>query len=227
VYVSTRIVLVEDDPNQARILRLYLEREEYSVVVATTGSRALAAFREQDAALVILDLMLPDLDGRDVCRLIRAESDVPILMLTARSAEGDVMSGLDLGADDYVTKPYRPGELMARVRALVRRSRLRAEEPSVVEYADLVVAPDRRVVERAGAAVALTASEFDILLALASRPGRVHTRVQLLDLVVGYRGDSLERTIDAHVRNIRRKLGDDAASPRYIATVVGVGYKAP
>jgi DNA-binding response OmpR family regulator len=225
--VSTRIVLAEDDPNQARILRLYLEREEYSVVVAATGSRALAAFREQDPALVILDLMLPDLDGRDVCRMIRAESDVPILMLTARSGEGDVMSGLDLGADDYVTKPYRPGELMARVRALVRRSRLGAEAATVVEYADLVIDPDRRLAERSGVPVTLTASEFDILLALATRPGRVYTRAQLLDLVVGFRGDSLERTIDAHVRNIRRKLGDDVASPRYIATVVGVGYKAP
>ena len=225
--MSTRIVLAEDDPNQARILRLYLEREEYSVVVAATGSRALAAFREQDPALVILDLMLPDLDGRDVCRVIRAESDVPILMLTARSGEGDVMSGLDLGADDYVTKPYRPGELMARVRALVRRSRLGAEAATVVEYADLVIDPDRRLAERSGEPVTLTASEFDILLALATRPGRVYTRAQLLDLVVGFRGDSLERTIDAHVRNIRRKLGDDVASPRYIATVVGVGYKAP
>lgn len=225
--MSTRIVLAEDDPNQARILRLYLEREEYSVVVAATGSRALAAFREQDPALVILDLMLPDLDGRDVCRVIRAESDVPILMLTARSGEGDVMSGLDLGADDYVTKPYRPGELMARVRALVRRSRLGAEAATVVEYADLVIDPDRRLAERSGVPVTLTASEFDILLALATRPGRVYTRAQLLDLVVGFRGDSLERTIDAHVRNIRRKLGDDVASPRYIATVVGVGYKAP
>jgi len=225
--VSTRIVLAEDDPNQARILRLYLEREEYSVVVAATGSRALAAFREQDPALVILDLMLPDLDGRDVCRVIRAESDVPILMLTARSGEGDVMSGLDLGADDYVTKPYRPGELMARVRALVRRSRLGAEAATLVEYADLVIDPDRRLAERSGVPVTLTASEFDILLALATRPGRVYTRAQLLDLVVGFRGDSLERTIDAHVRNIRRKLGDDVASPRYIATVVGVGYKAP
>ena len=225
--MSTRIVLAEDDPNQARILRLYLEREEYSVVVAATGSRALAAFREQDPALVILDLMLPDLDGRDVCRVIRAESDVPILMLTARSGEGDVMSGLDLGADDYVTKPYRPGELMARVRALVRRSRLGAEAATVVEFADLVIDPDRRLAERSGVPVTLTASEFDILLALATRPGRVYTRAQLLDLVVGFRGDSLERTIDAHVRNIRRKLGDDVASPRYIATVVGVGYKAP
>ena len=225
--MSTRIVLAEDDPNQARILRLYLEREEYSVVVAATGSRALAAFREQDPALVILDLMLPDLDGRDVCRVIRAESDVPILMLTARSGEGDVMSGLDLGADDYVTKPYRPGELMARVRALVRRSRLGAEAATLVEYADLVIDPDRRLAERSGVPVTLTASEFDILLALATRPGRVYTRAQLLDLVVGFRGDSLERTIDAHVRNIRRKLGDDVASPRYIATVVGVGYKAP
>ena len=222
-----RIVVAEDDPRQARILSLYLEREGHSVVVAEDGLRAVEEVRRREPDVLILDVMMPHLDGHDVCRIIRAESDVPILLLTARSSEEDVLIGLDLGADDYVTKPYRSREVMARVRALLRRHQRSAGNGTCIEYADLVIDPERRSVQRGGNAVELTASEFDLLSTLAGSPGRVFTRFELLERVMGFDHDSLERTIDVHVRNIRRKLGDDARAPRYVATVVGVGYRAP
>jgi len=221
------VVVVEDDPAQRRILRLYLEDEGYSVVEAADGPAAITAVRQHRPAAVLLDMMLPSLSGRDVCRVIRQESDVPIIMVTARGAEDDVTAGLDEGADDYLIKPYRPRELMARMRAAIRRSVAQAPEPAERRYADLSIDRERRSVTRGDAAVPLTASEFEILAALLDRPGRVWTRAQLIDCVTAYGGVGLERTIDTHVRNIRRKLDDDASQPRYVATVVGVGYKAP
>lgn len=222
-----RIVVAEDDPRQARILTLYLEREGHSVVVATDGLRAVEEFRRRTPDLLILDVMMPNLDGHDVCRIVRDESDVPILLLTARASEDDVLVGLDLGADDHVTKPYRPRELMARVRALLRRHRGRSDEPDTVAYDDLVIDFGRRSVVKDGDTIELTTSEFDILTTLVGSPGRVFSRFELLERVMGFDHDSLERTIDVHVRNIRRKLGDDAQQPRYVATVVGAGYRAP
>ena len=222
-----RIVIAEDDPHQARILTLYLEREGHSVVIAEDGLRAVEEFRRRSPDLMILDVMMPNLDGHDVCRIVRAESDVPILLLTARSSEDDVLVGLDLGADDYVTKPYRSREVMARVRALLRRHLRSSDNGAVIEYRDLAIDPQRRTVVQGDRPVELTASEFDILQTLATAPGRVFTRFELLERVMGFDSDSLERTIDVHVRNIRRKLGDDARDPQYIATVVGVGYRAP
>lgn len=225
--VKGRIVVAEDDPRQARILTLYLEREGHSVVVAPDGLRAVEEFRRRVPDLLILDVMMPNLDGHDVCRIVRDESDVPILLLTARSSEDDVLVGLDLGADDYVTKPYRPRELMARVRALLRRYQGQTPEEDAIEYDDLTVDFQRRAVLRGDESVELTTSEFDILATLVGTPGRVFSRLELLERVMGFDHDSLERTIDVHVRNIRRKLGDDAHHPRYIATVVGAGYRAP
>ncbi|MCP3996529.1 MAG: response regulator transcription factor [bacterium] len=221
-----RVVLAEDDPNQAKIVKLYLEREGHSVVVAGNGLAALEEVRRRAPDLLILDVMMPKLDGLDVCRVLRQESDVPILLLTARSSEEDVLIGLDLGADDYVTKPYRPRELMARVRALLRRAGEPAREENVA-LGDLEMDPARRSVTVGGRAVDLTAAEFDLLLTLAVSRGLVFTRLQLLEAVMGFDYQGMERTIDAHVRNVRRKLGDDARNPRYIATIVGVGYKAP
>lgn len=221
------VVVVEDDPAQRRILRLYLEDEGYSVVEAADGPAAISAVRQHDPVAVLLDLMLPSLSGRDVCRVIRQESDVPIIMVTARGAEDDVTAGLDEGADDYLVKPYRPRELMARMRAAIRRSVAQTAEPTEQSYADLTIDRERRTVMRGATHVALTASEFEILAALLERPGRVWTRAELIDCVTAYGGVGLERTIDTHVRNIRRKLEDDASQPRYVATVVGVGYKAP
>ncbi|MCX6461221.1 MAG: response regulator transcription factor [Actinobacteria bacterium] len=225
--MSGCVVLVEDDPDQRRILRLYLEDEGYTVAEAADGPSAIAAIRAHRPVAVLLDVMLPLLSGRDVCRVIRAESDVPIIMVTARGIEGDVEAGLDEGADDYVVKPYRPRELMARVRAAVRRKDTAPADSAKILYADLTVDLDRRTVEQGAVDVTLTASEFDILAALLERPGHVLTRAQLISRVAAYRGVGLERTIDTHVRNIRRKLGDDAATPRYVATVVGVGYRSP
>ncbi|MDJ0960975.1 MAG: response regulator transcription factor [Acidimicrobiia bacterium] len=222
-----RIVIAEDDARQARILSLYLEREGHSVVVAEDGLRAVEEFRRRVPDLLIVDVMMPNLDGHDVCRIVRDESDVPILLLTARSSEDDVLVGLDLGADDYVTKPYRPRELMARVRALLRRHHRNALDSELVEYSDLIIDFGRREVRRGDEIIELTTSEFELLAALVSTPGRVFSRFELLERVMGFDHDSLERTIDVHVRNLRRKLGDDAHDPRYIATVVGAGYRTP
>lgn len=223
-----RVVLAEDDPNQAKIVKLYLEREGHSVVVTGDGLAALEEVRRRRPDLLILDVMMPKLDGHDVCRVLRQESDVPILLLTARSSEDDVLIGLDLGADDYVTKPYRPRELMARVRALLRRSSSGAKpQEGSIRLGDLHLDPARRTVIVAGRPVELTAAEFDVLMTLAGSPGLVFTRLQLLEAVMGFDYQGMERTVDAHVKNLRRKLGDDSRHPRYIATVVGVGYKAP
>ena len=222
-----RIVVAEDDARQARILSLYLEREGHSVVVAEDGLRAVEEFRRRRPDLLILDVMMPNLDGHDVCRIVRDESDVPILLLTARSSEDDVLVGLDLGADDYVTKPYRARELMARVRALLRRHQRQNSTPDTVEFADLLVDFARREVRKGEDTIELTTSEFDILATLVGTPGRVFSRLELLEQVMGFDHDSMERTIDVHVRNIRRKLADDVHHPRYIATVVGAGYRTP
>ncbi len=222
-----RVVLAEDDPNQAKIVKLYLEREGHAVVIADNGMAALEEVRRREPDLLILDVMMPKLDGHDVCRILRAESDVPILLLTARSTEDDILIGLDLGADDYVTKPYRPRELMARVRALLRRTSGTPSTPRTIQFADLEIDPGKRTVSVAGELVDLTAAEFDVLLTLVGSPGLVFTRLQLLEGVMGWDYQGMERTIDAHVKNLRRKLGDDARHPRYVATVVGVGYKAP
>lgn len=222
-----RIVLAEDDRRQARILSLYLEREGHSVVMVEDGLRAVEEVRRRQPDLLILDVMLPNLDGHDVCRIVRAESDVPILLLTARSSEDDVLVGLGLGADDYVTKPYRAREVMARVRALLRRGQHTANDGAVIEFRDLAIDLQKRTVVRGEDTIEFTASEFDVLAALMATPGRVFSRSELLERVMGFDHDSYERTIDVHVRNIRRKLGDDARDSRYVATVVGVGYRAP
>jgi len=222
------VVVAEDDPDQARVLGLYLEREGFDVVHAADGTQAIAMVREHHPALLVLDVMMPRLDGLAVCRIVRAEFDVPILMLTARTGEDDVLDGLERGADDYVAKPYRPRELMARIRTLLRRTTPTvATAPTVVTYRDLVIDEDRRSVHQAGAEVSFTASEFDLLRTLAAGPGRVWSRAQLLDALTDHGADTLERTVDVHVRNVRRKLDDDPRDPRYVATVIGLGYEAP
>jgi len=220
-----RIIVAEDDPRQVRIVKAYLEREGHSVVVVHDGLRAVEEVRRRTPDLLVLDVMMPNLDGHDVLRIVRAESDVPILMLTARSTEDDHVVGFDLGADDYVTKPYRPRELMARIRALLRRRLGETDASAIVVVGALTIDRDRRIVDLDGRDIELTASVFDILTTLATSPGKVFTRFELLERTVGFEHDSMERTIDVHVRNIRRKLGDDARNPTYITTVVGVGYR--
>ncbi len=219
--------MVEDEARIAEVVQGYLEREGHMVVRAATGEDALADFDRRRPDLVVLDLGLPGIAGEDVCRRIRAVSDVPIIMLTAKDGEEDLVRGLQLGADDYLTKPFSPRELTARVRALLRRARS-DEEPQadVLERAGgrLVVDSARRRAILDGAVVDLTESEFRLLQTLARFPGRVYTRFELVDKVQGYQYEGYERTIDAHVKNLRRKLGEDARAPRLVLTVYGRGY---
>lgn len=222
--LTGRILVAEDDPQQAKVLTLYLEREGHSVVVATDGLSALEEIRRRQPDLVLLDIMMPHLDGLDVCRVIRSESDIPIMMVTARSTEEDLLAGLDLGADDYISKPYKPRELMARVRALLRRHS-RATVDEGISLNGLEVDTVRHQVTVDGESVDLTAKEFDLLTTLASEPGRVFSRAQMLERAFGFDYQGLERTADAHIRTLRRKLGDDPNEPRFIETVYGVGYR--
>lgn len=222
-----RILVVEDEARIAEVVRSYLEAQGHIVDRAETGEEALAAAARRRPDLVVLDLGLPGMSGEDVCRRLRAESDVPIIMLTARDAEEDLVGGLQLGADDYMTKPFSPRELTARVRALLRRAHPDQEpQADVLERAGgrLSVDSARRRATLDGSVVDLTESEFRLLQALARFPGRVYTRAELVDRLQGYEYEPYERTIDAHVKNLRRKLGDDARSPRLILTVYGRGY---
>jgi DNA-binding response OmpR family regulator len=218
------ILVVEDEPKIVRLVSDYLEAAGFSVSSARTGDEALMRARTAPPDLVILDLGLPGTDGLDVTRALRRAGDVPIIMLTARDDETDKLIGLELGADDYVTKPFSPRELVARVRAVLRR-RAGASASDVLRAADLVLDLPRLRVTRAGEAVDLTATEFALLAAMARQPGRVFTRSQLLDAIHGVAFESYERAIDAHVKNIRRKLEPTPRSPRYLLTVYGVGYR--
>ena len=217
------ILIVDDEPKITRLVADYLERSGFTVSVAHDGGEALMRARTERPALVVLDLGLPGLDGLDVTRQLRRDGDVPILMLTARDDETDRIIGLELGADDYVTKPFSPRELVARVRALLRRRDRAMSE--VLRAAALVLDVPRMRLEVDGRPVELTATEFSLLAAMAREPGRVFTRSQLLDAVHGMAIESYERAIDAHVKNIRRKIEPDPRHPRHLLTVYGVGYR--
>ena len=219
------ILVVDDEPKIVQLARDYLEHAGFAVVTAHDGKAALASARGQRPDLVVLDLGLPELDGLDVARTLRAESNVPIVMLTGRSEESDKLVGLELGADDYVTKPFSPKELVARVRAVLRRLERPRLSSELVAVGDVRLDIPRMRVTRSDRAVDLTPTEFQLLATLAREPGRVFTRAQLLDAVHGVAFDSYERAIDAHVKNIRRKLEDDPSAPRYVLTVYGVGYR--
>jgi len=224
--VGSATILVVDDERKIRdLVRSYLEHDGYSVLVADSGQGALEAVERAHPDLVVLDLMLPDLTGEEVARSIRSRSSLPIIMLTAKAAEEDRVAGLRLGADDYLVKPFSPRELVARVEAVLRRTNGAAEERLAFDAGSLVIDRGSREVLVGGEPVELTRSEFDLLHALASRPGRVYSRYELVTRVQGYDYEGYERTIDAHVKNLRRKLGDDPKRPRYVATVTGVGYR--
>ena len=226
--MNARILVAEDDEKQSRLIRVYLEREGNAVQVVADGRAALEKARSGRPDLIVLDVMLPFVDGLDVCRILRAEgSEVPILLLTARSTEEDMLLGLDLGADDYLTKPYSPRELTARVRALLRRSRKggAATEAALLRVGEVELDTARFEVRVAGRPVTLTSKEFAILEALAREPGRVFTRAQIIERVFGFDRDVLERTVDAHVMNLRRKLETDPGRPRHLETVYGRGYR--
>jgi len=219
-----RVLVVDDELKIARLVRDYLSEAGFDVSMASSGPAALAEFRSDRPDLVVLDLGLPGLDGYEVTRSIRADSTVPIIMLTARSEETDRVVGLELGADDYVVKPFSPRELVARIKAVLRRTG-GAVASEVVRAADLTINVPNRTVERAGERVELTASEFELLRKLASHPGRVFTRGQLLEALRGVSFESDQRAVDAHVKNLRRKLEPDPRNPVYVITVYGVGYK--
>ncbi len=221
------VLVVDDDVKTTELVKLYLEREGYRVLVAYDGPEALKVAREAHPDLMVLDLMLPGLSGFDVFRTLRAESDMPVIMLTARTSEQDRLAGLDLGADDYVTKPFSPRELAARVRAVLRRLPEEALQrgPEELSHDDLVVNLSRHEATLAGKSLKLTPVEFKILAVLIREPGRVFNRAQLIAKVFGYDFDGLDRTIDVHIFNLRRKLGSDPRHPKYVKMVYGVGYK--
>jgi DNA-binding response OmpR family regulator len=219
------VLLVEDEPKIAQIVRDYLQHAGFEVVSTGDGPSAVTLARERRPDLVVLDLGLPRMDGFDVAKHVRRESRVPIIMLTARVEESDRLRGLELGADDYVTKPFSPRELVARVRAVLRRADPAEGDGGTLRRGDLVIDNSRMSVARQGATIELTPTEFQIVAALARRAGRVFTRAQLLDAVRGSEVESFERAIDVHIKNIRRKLEPDSRRPRYILTVYGIGYK--
>lgn len=221
---NRRILIVDDDRKAVEMVRLYLERDGYKVLPAYDGPTALQLARSADPDLIILDLMLPGLSGLDICRLLRQESEVPIIILTARSAEDDKLLGLDLGADDYVTKPFSPRELLARVRTVLRRVGEKVDEPSEdVTFNSLTVSFRRHQALVDGRPVALTPSEFRLLATLVREPNRAFTRLQLLEKAFGDDFEGLERNVDVHVVSIRRKLGFGQDGP--IKAVYGIGYR--
>jgi DNA-binding response OmpR family regulator len=226
--VADRILIIDDERSVHDVARAYLEREGYDAVSAIGGRDGLALAQALRPSLVVLDLMLPDLSGEQVCAQLRRDSDVAIVMLTAKSTEDDRIRGLDLGADDYLVKPFSPRELVARVRALLRRTSERRPAATLALSFDagrLYLDPERHQAVVEGRPVELTPSEFKLLHALARSPGRVFSRFELINRVQGHDYEGYERTIDAHVKNLRRKIEPDAARPRYVQTVHGVGYR--
>jgi DNA-binding response OmpR family regulator len=220
-----RIVIVEDDAVVAETLKLYLEQAGYEPVVARDGHKGLELAQSVDAALVVLDLMIPGISGQEVCKRLRQNSTVPIMMLTARTSEDDRVAGLELGADDYVGKPFRPREIVARVQALLRRTEQRdASPPPPIRVGELEINTWGRTVKLRGKEVALTPTEFRLLRALAQSPGRVFTRDELMGRAFGPAAEGFDRTIDVHITNLRRKI-EDGGQHRYIVTVHGVGYR--
>ena len=221
----TTVLVVEDEIEIARVVRDYLRNAGFEVIVVGDGGSAVASVRSSRPDLLVLDLGLPGRDGLDVAREIRRWSDTPIVMLTARGDETDRIVGLEIGADDYVVKPFSPKELVARVRAVLRRTRTAARGDEVVRAGDVEIDTAKMRVSVGGTQVDLTPTEFQLLATLAREPGRVFTRSQLLDAVHGVAIESYERAIDAHVKNIRRKIEPEPGSPRYVVTVHGVGYR--
>ncbi len=222
----TKTILVVDDKKELRVMvKSYLEEEGFRVALAGDGQEALYVARHEKPDLIILDLMMPHMGGYEFLRAHRREADTPIIILTAKLEEGDKVLGLELGADDFVTKPFSMRELTARVRAVLRRTGREQADPEVLRAADITLDRRRRLVTAAGRPVDLTPSEFDLLAAFLAAPGRAYTRAELLDRLQGDAYDGYERTIDVHIRNLRTKIEPDPSKPRYVETVYGVGYR--
>lgn len=220
-----KILVVDDEKKIVEIIKAYLEREGYQVAAAYDGKSALEAARNQNPDLIVLDLMLPGISGLDVCRTIRKESQVPIIMLTAKDEVTDKIIGLETGADDYVTKPFDAKELVSRIRAIFRRTAEKSEQTPIIKIGNLEIDVQKRQVSRDKNKFDLTPIEFDLLKSLAETPGRVYSRMHLLDKVQGDAYEGYERTIDSHIKNLRKKIEVNAERPEYIITVHGVGYK--
>jgi two-component system, OmpR family, alkaline phosphatase synthesis response regulator PhoP len=220
-----QILVVDDEPRIADICRDYLQRAGFKVVTAANGADALTIARTKQPDLIVLDLGLPKMDGLDVTRALRKYSNVPIIMVTARVEESDKLIGLELGADDYLTKPFSPRELVARVRAVFRRTDIQPGHADVIRASDVTLDVPRMQARVDRRSIDLTSTEFELLATMMRQPGRVFTRGQLLDAIRGERVESFERAIDAHVKNLRRKIEPDPRAPKYVLTVYGVGYK--
>lgn len=218
------ILVVDDEPKIVRLARDYLEKNGFRVVTAADGTSALAMARRERPDLIVLDLLLPGMDGREVCRILRAESDVPIIMLTALSEESDQIVGLEIGADDYIVKPFSPRALVARIRALLRRTQGDITSPAIIRVGKLEVDHQKHTANFDGTSLHLTPSEFDLLVLLARRPGQTLTRQQLMDDLSGGATSGVDRSVDSHIKNLRRKL-ESASGARFIETVYGVGYR--
>lgn len=220
-----KILVVDDEAKIVEVLKAYLEQAGFEVATACDGASALASARDEQPDLAVLDIMLPGMDGLEVTKALQKELDTPVILLTAKSDEVDRLVGLEIGADDYIVKPFSPREVVARVKAVLRRAGRSAPDSERIEAGGLVVDLGGREVAVDAEPVELTKTEFDILAAMAGTPGRVWTRLQLMQTVSGYAYEGYERTIDAHMKNLRKKLGDDPSEPRWIKTVWGVGYK--
>jgi DNA-binding response OmpR family regulator len=224
--MATKTILVVDDEKRlVSLVESYLTQEGYRVVTANNGLEALTVAQREKPDLIILDVMMPEMDGYEFMRKHRTENNTPIILLTARVDDDEKVIGLEIGADDYVTKPFRPRELVARVRALLRRVGAQAPSAKVIKAAVIIVDRDSRTVKVAEEFINLTPSEFDILTALMTSPGRVYSRLDLLDIIQGIRYEGYERTIDTHVKNLRGKIENDPRAPKYIETVYGIGYR--
>ncbi len=225
---NRRVLVVDDEPSITEVVGAYLEKDGYHVYVAHNGTDAITMARRYRPVAIILDLMLPDLSGEQVCRTLRRESSVPIIMLTAKNQEQDKLAGLSLGADDYITKPFSPKELTARLRAVIRRTD--GESAVLVDvlsfnHGELIIDVARHELSRNGVPIELTPTEWKILVTLARYPGRVYSRIELLDMIQGYDYEGFERTVDTHVKNLRAKVEADPKEPVYVQTVYGLGYK--
>jgi DNA-binding response OmpR family regulator len=220
---GNKILVVEDESKISEIVKAYLEKEKFGVTVADTGQKAISALKD-GFDLIILDLMLPDMDGEDICRTVRKDSDIPIIMLTAKSEEDDRIKGLGIGADDYVVKPFSPRELVARVKSLLRRVK-GVKEIVSFNNGDLVIDSSRFEVRKNGSPIVITPIEFKLLRCLAERPGQAFTRLQLVNVILGYDFEGYDRTIDAHMKNLRQKIKDNQKTHSYLKTVYGIGYK--
>jgi DNA-binding response OmpR family regulator len=223
--LNKKVLVVDDERKIVDLIRAYLEKQDYEVIAAFDGERAIEMAGREKPDLIVLDLNLPAVDGLDVFRSVRAHSNVPVIMLTARGDDVDKLVGLELGADDYVTKPFSPRELVARVKAVLRRTGGEATQAEEIKFDDVLIDLRSHLVRKNGDEVTITPTEFRLLEIFARNPGRVFSRSELLDLAQGYNFEGFERTIDVHIKNLRQKLEDNPREPKYIVTVYGIGYR--